>query len=503
MRLLIALLAFGFAGCRTVQPGLGESSVKFFGADSRRAEMTFETTLYYTLPEGFDGDATAVYSSDLKDDIDEQIEAQLSHMFSAFVNHTKPYDFSANPGIPRERPDIKVKSSEQVAGHHAVNIHYSYKDIVVFKKSMFHGSDKVEVPILLPKEPKVIYGKGLVSFAEAKQIFAGDTDALDDFKVLKAEGETHVNLCTDHHYNTEGDYWYFWNPYQKGCPHATKDATIEVDATMRPLNSTANSFPRYDTLFGDNGNGDETRVTFLVGIDENWKKADLGRQGFEKTFRMLTEGKRLLDSQTGNADTDLLLPAEVTLMKAIPDAEDVNYQILTNEARHKTLRLVGGGHKVLVNMYLVKPDSGEFVTAAVKGLREADVFIYDGHSGLGGYLSVGRLFEKRRQTLPKDKYQIYFFNGCSTFSYYNYDYFQLKATEEDPEGRKNLDIVTTATPAAFSSGPATDYWLIRSLTSGSRQSWQKIMTDVVAIAGDESALVHVNGDEDNPHGPHE
>ena len=114
-------------------------------------------------------------------------------------------------------------------------------------------------------------------------------------------------------------------------------------------------------------------------------------------------------------------------------------------------------------MYLVDPNSSEFVTAAVKGLRESDVFIYDGHSGLGGYLEVGRLFGNRRQTLPTDKYQIFFFNGCSTFSYYNFDFLELKKTAADPQGTKNLEILNTTTQAFFLLGPGNAAFLIRNL----------------------------------------
>jgi hypothetical protein len=152
-------------------------------------------------------------------------------------------------------------------------------------------------------------------------------------------------------------------------------------------------------------------------------------------------------------------------------------------------------------MYLVDPDQPEFIDLAVKGLREADVFVYDGHSGLGGYLSVGLLFGNRKYDLPKDKYQIFFFNGCSTFSYYNYDYFQLKATASDPRGIDNLDILTTTTPASFDLGSGNDTFLIRALAGGQRPTWQNIIDTLYKIGGSDSALISVNGDETNPRTP--
>ncbi len=514
MRKLLAFLTvcLCLSGCRTAGTEAA-SDVKFFGADSRRATLSFETDVLFQLPEGWQGDDQAIYESDQKEAIDEVIALQLQHMFSAFVNHSKPFDFTTNPGIPRDRPQWTVLSTKQVSGQRKVKVHYSYTDVTVFRKDLFTGGQVLQLPFLLPKDPVEIYSKGIMPISQAKQLYtsnsAFDQQAREDIEHAEQEqldvkpSQRIINTCTDLHYWSEGDYWYFWNPHQKGCKQATRDATIQVTGTFKPMNSTTNTYPRYDTLYGDNGNGDEVRITFLVGIDENWSKGDLGRIGFEKDFRMLTEGKDLLAEVTGNQDTDVLLTPEAKMIKASPD---FRMEVVKNEARHRTLRFKQDGHNVLLNMYLVDPNSDLFVEQAKKGLKEADFFLYDGHSGLGGYLSVGRLFGSRKEPLKKDKYQIYMFNGCSTFSYYNYDYFQLKALPDDPEGKegfRGLDIVTSATPAAFSSGPGTDYWMIRALASGERQSWQQIMKDVMKIAGEESALLHVNGDEDNPGSPGE
>jgi len=148
-----------------------------------------------------------------------------------------------------------------------------------------------------------------------------------------------------------------------------------------------------------------------------------------------------------------------------------------------------------------RPDYFGFPDKAVTGMRESDVFIYDGHSGLGGYLSVGRLFARRKHTLPTEKYQVFFFNGCSTFSYYNSDYFELKQTEEDIVGSKNLDIVTTSIGALFDNGAGNDSMFIRAFAAGDQPSWQEIIDRIYNVAPEGSALTHVNGDEDNPKKP--
>src|SRR5690606_19807601 len=133
----------------------------------------------------------------------------------------------------------------------------------------------------------------------------------------------------------------------------------------------------------------------------------------------------------------------------------------------------------------------------------ADVFIYDGHSGLGGYLYVDRFADDLNRPLKLDpnKHQIFYFNGCSTYAYYNGDYFDLKKTAEDPTGSKKLDIITTSIGALFSIGARHDVTLIKALVDGERPSWQEIMDATYRVSPEETALTHVNGDEDNPSTP--
>jgi hypothetical protein len=116
-------------------------------------------------------------------------------------------------------------------------------------------------------------------------------------------------------------------------------------------------------------------------------------------------------------------------------------------------------------------------------MENDDVFIYDGHSGLGAYLGLD-VFPpvlKRPLELPRDKSQIFFFDGCSTFSYYNRDFFNLKASPEDPAGTKNLDILTTAIGAAFDIGARDDVALIVGLVDAKRPSWQKILRSIYEV----------------------
>ncbi|HBA61841.1 MAG TPA: hypothetical protein DCZ92_13725, partial [Elusimicrobia bacterium] len=103
--------------------------------------------------------------------------------------------------------------------------------------------------------------------------------------------------------------------------------------------------------------------------------------------------------------------------------------------------------------------------------------------------------------LPKNKYQIFVFQGCSTYAYYNTAFFNLKKSGADPKGTRNLDIMTTGIGASFDVGAAVDVAFLASVTAGQRPSWQTIMDRVRQAEGESSALSHINGDEDNPRNP--
>jgi hypothetical protein len=93
-----------------------------------------------------------------------------------------------------------------------------------------------------------------------------------------------------------------------------------------------------------------------------------------------------------------------------------------------------------------------------------------------------------------DQYQIYGFFGCSSYSYYNLSYVAANASNADPEGMKNADIITNGVTGSF--GSMTDF-TVKTLTPiftwsarGTRTTWQQIMNSY-----SERFLTGVNGDE--------
>lgn len=233
---------------------------------------------------------------------------------------------------------------------------------------------------------------------------------------------------------------------------------------------TRNTYPEYAKLYGENGNGDVLQISYLVGVDENFQSGDLGKRTFQDAFAGL---------------------------------KSAGFQATADAARRKTLTLRTQTKRVSIEMLLLDPNSGEFAAQAVRGMKTADIFFYDGHSGLGGYLNPERLAADTGSplALAKNKYQIFVFQGCSTYAYYNSAYFNLKKTSSDPKGTKNLDIITTGIGAAFNVGAKVDVAFFKSVATGQRPSWQTILDNIRKAEGYNSALSHINGDEDNPRAP--
>lgn len=424
-----------------VEAAPADKAGRWYGNDSRQARMRFNAYLLYKVPASYTGPVSQILSSGHKARISELIDLQLQHMYGAFTTHP---GFAESPGIPSGDYKVTLLGAEKVPNEPYAKISYSYDDVVVFASSLFRGG-ATRINFVLPRDPVTIYRKGFPAPSSRK------------------------NLCTDEHYNSEGDFWYFWNPYQEGCPIDGGDL-VAVQTDLTPMQMTRGTYPDYARLYGDNGAGETLQVSYLVGVDENFQSGDLGKKTFNDAFSGL---------------------------------KAAGFQVTVDEPRRKRLSFRFGAKRTSVEMLLTDPNSGEFAAEAVRAMKTADIFLYDGHSGLGGYLDPARLAEDSGQALalPQHKYQIFVFQGCSTYAYYNSAFFRLKRSSSDPKGTKNLDIMTTGIGAAFDVGAKVDVAFLRSVTMGERPSWQTIMDRVRAAEGENSALSHINGDEDNPRNP--
>ena len=69
--------------------------------------------------------------------------------------------------------------------------------------------------------------------------------------------------------------------------------------------------------------------------------------------------------------------------------------------------------------------------------------LYNGHSGLGK--NVAKLAETGK--VERGQYQLFFLNGCNTFSYVTSEFFDARTKKNGLPGTKFLDIIANAMPA--------------------------------------------------------
>jgi hypothetical protein len=162
----------------------------------------------------------------------------------------------------------------------------------------------------------------------------------------------------------------------------------------------------------------------------------------------------------------------------------------------------GRSHPLNVRVHTYYGDEGSAWSASararyVDAWRNADVFVYSGHSHLGsGPLDPGNF---TMSDFP-NRYQIFMVNSCVSYNYYNTGFHRLH-----PGGTRNLDMVINGLEALSDDGHAVSN-LITSLIAGQGLSWGQVLRRMVATVPnlglyDYDPLRVVDGETDNTYTP--
>jgi hypothetical protein len=463
---LIALSLVALVGCKErVAPGA--SSVLNYGKDSQEAILEFNG---YFLADPKDSSLSE--AEDLEK-IDRQAKQTLQHLFGIFQFQGV---FIENPAIPFGNPEwnfLNIEETENETGQKKRKVNYHFRDRTLIRSSFFAGaptSPKV-LELRLPIDIKTFYKLGLVTV----------TDDAGRKLVTKP--------CTDPHYSSESDFWYFWNPDRVGCPAELRDkGTVAVTATFSPLPNTVSTYPEYGRL------GTEKSLSVYVVFGAEGAQVNIAAD----PEKMSPSAKDAFEKDAGQVAYQAFIKRMVDVMKY--------EQQKPSSHRRTILTSTVGGRVIEVHAGLFKtsPTDKElgmrtdFEDFYREGFEKGDVIIYNGHSGLGGALPPKRFFGADSSVQLSTKYQIALLNGCSTYAYYRDPYFERKG------GTKNLDIISTGLETWFNLYSVVSSNLIFYL--GNRQnSWQSILDNFFDVTGQSgldaakySAHFTVNGDEDNP-----
>ncbi len=318
--------------------------------------------------------------------------------------------------------------------------------------------------IFLPRNPDTIYKAG---------------EVIQGSKVLAP--------CTDPAHPGAYYFWYFWNPFKKGCPlRAGKDFDwISAKLTRLP-NTPHASYPEYNRLANKAGevqmhafygmNQPSVRPNPNTSNDENapsYRKvrAQLISRGF--TARVWGQNDFAPYGENGS------LYAYVEEFSGKKGTTPVKVRMFFGDTGLSSLTVV-------------------FQKLWVEAVNSGAVVLYDGHSGLGSNLNVAKLEKSAKVKVapPLDQYQLFFFNGCSTYAYYGKQYQQLKASTSDPLGTKGMDVMVNGLETLFAVMGNTSWSVMDSVLRWA-ETKQAVSYQTLAANIDSNNLFAIMGDEDN------
>lgn len=434
--LLISALVFGASN--VFAKSVAKERKLYVGSNSTEATLEFQGVAEYISKKG-----TAPAASTMKKYVLEQINYMIGPMSLS--------KYTAVPKGDHVVSNIKIESSKG----NVFKISYNYRGTAVVE-----NGPKATYDVILPINHRTIYEKS----------FVGD-----------------VSPCTDEHYQAEGDFWYFWSPENVGCK---LKAGVDYNIIKAKLTRTANtkiSYPEYHNLADKNG---KITIHVLFGLDEPTKSrnplksGDINADNY-RIFRnyLLKKGysvKTWTDSQIKKIakTTDGQNPYVETLTKG-----PIEYRFFFGATG-------------------IDEDALAFHWFYKDALENASIMLYGGHSGLGGHLDLDSIEYNLGESINfnPNKYQIYFFDSCTSYKYYNTMYFERKATTEDPKGTKSLDIFTNGLATYFHTMPDSNAALAMAVEKAVEMSSSgKGFVSYQALAGqiDSDNLFGVNGDEDN------
>jgi hypothetical protein len=345
-------------------------------------------------------------------------------------------------------------------------IRYSY--IGTFTMERAHGDT---YPVMVPRDVTTIYRRSQVP---------GMTDA----------GR---NPCTNPIFSSDTYFWYFWNPRAQGCPlREGEDYDVFQARVTRIPNLVRPRYPDYPRMVNAAG---ELPVTVVFGVndDANGIRPPEGNGDFSAE-NFLDVERRLVAAgfsahRWSAAEVTGFCPAAAAGTGAIED--------LTRQ---------DGGRRVAVRMYLGSTHLGHhaegFACILNQALKSSALLVYSAHSGLGESVYLQELRKDSGLTLEINQtlYQVFAFNSCSSYGYYNQDFFDQKKSSQDPTGELNLDVITSGTSSDFEKiGKATWMELMPFLEwsrSGKWTSYQAIADSI-----DRGTLTGVSGVRENPEAP--
>lgn len=373
---------------------------------------------------------------------EDRAAMHASHLFGLFHSPLMVSKFGITEGVggigaPRTQMKIRILKSE-VDGD-IIRIKYSNSGkMILHKKAAQKLIQASEIVVPMPTNPYEIYDE----------------------------------KCTDEHYNSFGDYWYFYDPFKIGCNYLSKaPLATEVHISIKPSEyKKIQTMMQLPQLRGNNGNGELLSVYVIHGYEADPKdKEDSGRINFDE-FNEYLRANNFVEDRVRSARNSTLL---VYTKEIILDTG----KKLNVEVKHM---LVETG---------IESRSKVFAKFFKEAVENADVIVYGGHSGLGGNLDIPSLEEKAGAfQFNSKKKQIFFFDSCSSYSYY-LEHFAVE------KAKAKIDVITNGLSSYFHTSNAILATFMDRLFSESSEDveWSETLGEMEGVLGRDTYLLNVGG----------
>lgn len=305
--------------------------------------------------------------------------------------------------------------------------------------------------------------------------------------------------CTDSapEHQTQGFFWYFWDPKRWGCDHELGVHYQLVNLTLQvETKPQTETFPNYDQLAKSAGVENNLQGTFAFGYVSDQPDAnpdqdsDYGMDEYRSFIRFM-------DAQA----------IQLKLEKvAITQKEYLNPRYPDKVIGYKYSGLKNGV-KLQIKV-VTSADIDQMILFTQSYAHDHDGFFsWFGHSRVGSGFdaeNVGRMIRNNPEYYSLTKqYQLIYWAGCNSYAYYTDTFFRQKAALDltgDPNGTMNLDIINNGLPSLFSFNAQNAIISYNALINWENPtSYQSIVNQIEENAKDNGTLVLVNvlGDEDN------
>lgn len=303
--------------------------------------------------------------------------------------------------------------------------------------------------------------------------------------------------CTDQadeEHSTWSFLWYFWDPSRMGCQHQLNVHYQMIQVQFgSETPQTKLSFPEYKRMLRMENGIPTLSMTFAFGYVKDvenpnpFRDSDFGMREFQKFYR---KAKNQLVSL--GLKENQILQSDITEGSTVIGSQFVG---MKNGTQLKVSIVAAAG-----------VDQMDIFSHSYAKKHEG-FFAWFGHSRVGSGFDAD-ILEQKLILYPEEfstsrEYQLIYWAGCNSYSYYTLPFFELKSQlspEQDPNGTQNLDLISNALPSLFAFNAANAEILLQALLNWeSPTSYQAIVDQIEnhARSWNYPVIVNVLGDEDN------